>query len=132
MRWQPAFRYHLIEEGAFDVGDLERRARLPALPFRLKNASDPEELVGLADAVMAWFAGHPGFQAARAVFVEMRGAAMAPLGPEVVVPEALLEVRNMLVTRMEKWRDESKKQTKQDLRREAEQQAEHKGRPKPA
>jgi hypothetical protein len=102
-QWQPRLRYHLIDEGAFSPGDLEGRGGLPALLFRLENSSAPDQLVGLADAVLAWFARHPGFQAARAVFVELLGAAMAPLGPAVKVPEELLEVRNMLATRLEQW-----------------------------
>jgi len=102
-RWQPKLRYHLIDEGAFSPGDLVGRGGLPALLFRLENSSPPDELVGLADAVLAWFSSHPGFQAARAVFVELLGAAMAPLGPGVQVPEELLEVRNMLATRLEQW-----------------------------
>ncbi len=107
-RWQPKLRYHLIDEGAFSPGDLEGREGLPALLFRLENSPDPRQLVGLADAVLAWFTGHPGFQAARKVFVELLGATMAPLGPGVRVPEELLEVRNMLATRMEAWMEQSK------------------------
>jgi len=118
-QWQPGLRYHLIDEGAFSPGDLEGRGGLPALLFRLENSSAPDQLVGLADAVLAWFARHPGFQAARAVFVELLGAAMAPLGPGVQVPEKLLEVRNMLATRIEQWR--------QQLLLEGEQRGEQRG-----
>ncbi len=105
-RWQPRLRYHLIDEGAFSPGDLEGRDGLPALLFRLENSADAAQLVGLADAALAWFARHPGFQAARAVMVELLGAAMAPLGPGVRVPEDLLEVRNMLATRAEQWKQQ--------------------------
>jgi len=116
--WRAA-RPHLIDEGAFSPGDLEGREGLPALLFRLENSPDPDQLVGLADAVLAWFARHPGFQAARAVIVELLGAAMAPLGPDVRVPEELLEVRNMLATRAEQW--------KQQWLREGEQRGEQRG-----
>ncbi len=83
-------RYHLIDEGAFSPGEPEGRGGLPALLFRLENSSAPDQLVALADAVLVWFAQHPGFQAARAIFVELLGAAIAPLGPGVRVPEELL------------------------------------------
>jgi hypothetical protein len=83
---------------------------LPPLLFRLENSPDPSQLLGLADAVLSWFARHPGFQAAQKVFVELLGAAMAPLGPGIRVPEKLLEVRNMLATRMEAWLEQSKQQ----------------------
>jgi hypothetical protein len=53
------------------------------------------------------------------VFVDLLGAAMAPLGPEVRVPEELLEVRNMLATRVEQW--------KQKLLLEGEQRGEQRG-----
>jgi hypothetical protein len=43
---------------------------LPALLFRLENAAGRDRLVSLADAVVAWFARHPGFPTARAVFLE--------------------------------------------------------------
>jgi hypothetical protein len=102
-QWQPRIRYHVIDEGAFTAGDLERRDGLPALLFRLENSPDPSQLVGLAGDVLAWFAGHPGFGAAQKVLVELLGVAMEPLGPAVQVPDDLLEVRNMLVTRMERW-----------------------------
>jgi len=102
-RWQPGLRYRLIDEGAFSSTDLEGRDGLPALLFRLENSPKPGQLVGLADEVVAWFAGHPGFTAARKVLVELLGAAIAPVAPGVRVPDELLEVRNMLVTRMEKW-----------------------------
>jgi hypothetical protein len=121
-QWQPRLRYHLIDEGTFSPGDLEGRDGLPALLFRLENSPDPRQLVGLVDAVLAWFAVHPGFQAARKVFVELLGATMAPLGPGVRVPEELLEVRNMLVTRMEAWMERWKEETKQKVEEETKEQ----------
>jgi len=103
-QWQPQLRYHAIDEGAFSPDALEGRDGLPALLFRLENSPDAAQLVGLADELLAWFAGHPGFAAARKVLVDMLGAAMAPHGPAVRVPEDLLEVRNMLATRVEEWK----------------------------
>jgi len=123
-QWQPDMRYHLIDEGAFTQGDLERREGLPALLFRLENSPNLTQLVGLADEVMAWFASHPAFTAARKVLVQLLGAAMAPYAPGIRVPDELLEVRNMLATRMEKWIEESKQQG----RLEGEQLGEQRGR----
>jgi DNA invertase Pin-like site-specific DNA recombinase len=59
----------------------------------------------------------------RPVFVDMLGAILAPLAPDVRVPDALLEVRNMLATRAEAW-----EQTLQQRVREGEQRAEQRGR----
>ena len=103
-RWQPDVRYHLIDEGAFEVADLAARDGLPALLFRLESSPGPAEVVAVADALLAWLGRHPGFSGARSVFVELLGALMAPLGPDTRVPEDLLEVRNMLATRAERWK----------------------------
>jgi hypothetical protein len=105
-RWQPGLRYHLIDERAFGAGELEGRDGLPALLFRLENACELGQLVEAGNAVLAWFARHPGFGAARAVLVDLLSAALAPLGPGVAVPGALLEVRNMLATRVEEWKQQ--------------------------
>jgi hypothetical protein len=101
---QPNCVYHLIDIGTFSAVDLAGRDGLPALWFRLENSPDPGEIVAVADALIAWLAAHPGFAAARAVFVGLLGALMAPLGPDVRVPDDLLEVRTMLLTRAEKWK----------------------------
>jgi hypothetical protein len=127
-RWQPVLRYHVIDEGAFDAGDLAGREGLPALLFRLENASGADQLVEVADAVLAWFGRHPGFQAARAVLVELLSAAVAPLGPGVRVPEAMREVRNMLQTRVEQWIEQWKQEGLAQGRLEGEREGEQKGR----
>ncbi len=118
--WQPAMRYHLIDEGAFAVQDLVGRDALPALLFRLESSPDPEQVVALADAVLGWFARHPGFEALRSAFAALLRGLMGPLAPEVRMPEELQEVRNMLATRAEAW--------KQQWLLEGEQKGEQKGR----
>lgn len=122
-RWQPDMRYHLIDEGGFSEGDLEGRDALPALLFRLENSPDPDQVVVLADAVLAWFGRHPGFAALRSVFAEMLGGMMGPLVADVRVPEGLLEVRNMLATRAETW----KQQWLQEGKLKGEQEGRQKG-----
>ncbi len=109
-RWQPVMRYHVIDEGAFDAGDLAGREGLPALLFRLENAAAPDHLVEVADAVLAWFGRHPGFEAARSVLVALLSAAVTPMEPGVRVPEAMKEVRNMLQTRVEQWIEQWKQE----------------------
>jgi hypothetical protein len=135
-RWQPDMRFYLIDEGAFSSADLEARAGLPALLFRLETRSDPQQLVGLADAILAWFARHPGFEAARTVIAQMLGAVMAPFGPDIRVPEELSEVRNMLATLAEEWKQQWKQEGlqeglqegMQEGLREGEQRGEQRGR----
>jgi hypothetical protein len=101
--WQPELRYHLIDANAFSAADLAARDGLPALWFRLERAQDTAEVVAVADAVLAWLARHPGYEAARRLFAEMLGARMAPLGPDIRVPQDLREVRDMLAARVEQW-----------------------------
>ena len=103
-QFQPQMRYHLVDEGAFSDADLAARDTLAALLFRLEASPDPERVVALADAVLAWFGRHPGFDGLRPLFAELLGGLMGPLAPGVRVPEELLEVRNMLATRAEDWK----------------------------
>lgn len=105
-RWQPDLRYHLVDEGAFTGEDLAKRDALVSLLFRLENSPDPGQAVAMTDAVLAWFGSHPGFAGLRSVFAELLGGLMGPLTPGVKIPEALLEVRNMLATRAETWKQQ--------------------------
>jgi hypothetical protein len=109
-RWQPVLRYHVIDEGAFGAAELAGRDGLPALLFRLENTSAPDQLVEVADAVLAWFGRHPGFQAARTVLVDLLSAAVTPMDPGVLVPEAMREVRNMLQERVQQWIEQWKQE----------------------
>jgi hypothetical protein len=103
-RYQPDMCYHIVDEGAFSDDDLAARDTLTALLFRLEASPDPDRVVALADAVLAWFGRHPGFDGLRPLFAELLGALMGPLALGVRVPEELLEVRNMLATRAEEWK----------------------------
>jgi hypothetical protein len=123
-RWQPKMRYHIVDEGAFGEDDLATRDALAALLFRLEGSPGPERVVALADAVLAWFARHPGFGELRPVFAELLGAMVGPLAPGVRVPEDLLEARNMLASRAEDW----KRQWLQEGRLEGRLEGEQKGR----
>jgi hypothetical protein len=126
-RWQPVMRYHVIDEGAFDAGDLAGREGLPALLFRLENASAPDHLVEVADAILTWFGRHPGFEAARTVLVALLSAAVTPMEPGVRVPEAMKEVRNMLQTRVEQWIEQWKQEGLAAGLREGERQGRQQG-----
>ena len=104
--WQPGMCYRVVDEGAFPEDDLARRDALLALLFRLENSPDPEHAVALTDAVLGWFGRHAGFDRLRPVFAELLGGMMGPLAPDVRIPEELLEVRNMLATRAEAWKQQ--------------------------
>jgi hypothetical protein len=97
---------------------------MDALLFRLESSPNPEQVVVLADAVLAWFRRHPGFERIRLIFTELLGAIVAPLAPGVRVSEELLEVRNMPATRAEVW----KQQWLQEGRQEGEQRGRQEGK----
>jgi hypothetical protein len=126
--WQPAMRYQIVDEGAFPEDDLARRDGLLALLFRLESSPDPEQIVVLVDAVLAWFRRHPGLEAVQSIFATLVGALLAPLAPGVRVPDELLEVRNMLATRAEAWKQQWLQEGEQRGRQEGQQEGEQKGR----
>jgi len=119
-RWQPNMRYYMVDEGGFSEADLAARDALPALLFRLESSPDPARVVTLADAVLAWFARYPGFEGLRSAFAELLGGLMGPLAPDVRVPEELLEVRNMLASRAENWKQQWLQEGRQEGRQEGE------------
>ena len=126
-RWQPNMRYHMVDEGAFSDDDLAARDTLPALLFRLESSPDPAGY-GCCSGRRAWWRGscaiHGIRGAGRSIFAELLGSLMGPLAPGmVVVPEELLEVRNMLATRAETW----KQQWLQEGRQEGEQRGRREG-----
>jgi len=69
---------------------------------------------------VAWFVRHPGFEGLRAIFAEMLGSLMGPLAPGVAVPKELLEVRDMLATRGETWKQQWLQVGRQEGRQEGE------------
>jgi len=125
--WQPDMRYHLVDVGALDQAELRGRDSLPALWFRLENASDPAQVVEVADALIAWLARHPGFEEARALFMDLLGATMAPRDPNFRIPADLLEVRTMLLTRAEQWQQEWLKAGRQEGQQEGRQEGRREG-----
>jgi len=119
-QWQPAMSCQIVDKGAFAEDDLARRDALLALLFRLESSPDPEQVVVLADALLAWFRRHPGFDRVRSVFAELLGPIMEPLAPRVRVPEELLEIRNMLASRAEDWKRQWLQEGEQSGRRQGE------------
>jgi hypothetical protein len=109
-----------VDEGAFSDDGLAARDTLPALLFRSESSPDPEQVVALADALVAWFVRYPGFEGLRSIFAELLGSLMGPLAPGIVVPEELLEVRSMLATRAENWKQQWLQVGEQRGRREGE------------
>jgi hypothetical protein len=108
-QWQPEMRYHIVDEGAFADSDLATRDSLAALLFRLEHSRQPEQVVALVDEVIDWFRNHTGFEALKPMFALLAGRLVKledGAAPGVQVSENLLEVRTMLATRAEEWKQQ--------------------------
>ncbi len=129
--WQPDMRYHIIDEGIYSAEDLARRESLAALLFRLEHCHDPDHIVPVVDATIRWFRQHPDFEALRSVFALLAGRVLTMEngpGPGVLVSENLLEVRTMLATRAEEWKQHWMRQGLQEGRQEGLQEGLQEGR----
>jgi hypothetical protein len=104
--WQPEIRYRLVDIGSFDQAELRQKEGLAPLWFRLETALDTEQILVVVDEVLAWLARHPGYEAAQAVFADLVRAMVAPVGPGILAAADLQEVRNMLATRAEQWKQD--------------------------
>ena len=127
--WQPALRYHIIDEGAYPAAELAGRGSLAALLFRLEHCHDPDQIVPLIDAVIGWFGSHPGFEPLKSAFALLAGRLVATEdGNGPPRPEDLLEVRTMLSTRAEEWKRHWQQQGLQAGLQEGRQKGRQEGR----
>ena len=104
--WQPQVRYYLLDIGAFPKDELARRSSLAALLFRLEQHHSSEEIKELLGEVIGWFRQHEDFEQLRGLFCELVREALAGLGVKVPVSEDLLEMKTMLATQFEAWREQ--------------------------
>ena len=105
--WQPAMRYHIVDEGAYPDADLRRRDTLAALLFRLENLPDPDQFMPLVDAVIDWFRQHDGFEALKPIFAALIGRMIAQTegAPDgTPVGADLLEGKSMFANRAAEWK----------------------------
>jgi hypothetical protein len=105
-KWQPDLQYYIIDELRFSDADLAKRDGLVPLLFRLESSPDPQQVVVLTDALLAWFGENAAFSSLRTVFVELLRSAMEPVAAGSRVPEELLEVRNLLAERAKQWKQQ--------------------------
>ena len=104
--WQPQVRYYLLDMGAFPKDKLARRASLAALLFRLEQRHSPEELQDLLDEVMSWFRRHEGYERLQRLFAELVREAFAGRGVKLSGSKNLSEMKIMLATQFEAWKDQ--------------------------
>jgi Putative transposase, YhgA-like len=104
--WQPQVRYYLLDMGAFPKDKLARRASLAALLFRLEQRHSPEELQDLLDEVISWFRQHEGYERLQRLFAELVREAFAGRGVKLSGSENLSEMKIMIATQFEAWKDQ--------------------------
>jgi hypothetical protein len=104
--WQPQIRYYLLDMGAFPKDKLARRASLAALLFRLEQRHSPEELQDLLDEVISWFRQHEGYERLQRLFAELVREAFAGRGVKLSGSKNLSEMKTMLATQFEAWREQ--------------------------
>jgi hypothetical protein len=114
-------RYYVIDEVSFNETDLETRAGLVPLLFRAEIASNPGRLLAVTDALMVEIARNPAFAGLRRAFMQLLTGALGPLPQGVREADDLLEVRNMLASRFEDWRQQVLQEGRQEGRQEGEQ-----------
>lgn len=106
--WQPRVRYHVLDMAAVPGEDLIRRSSLAALLVRLEHRHEPEALAELIDDVIKWFRQHPDYGALKHLFTEMVSQAIDGVGMKVTIPNDLMEMRTMLATLGQSWKEQWK------------------------
>ena len=104
--WQPQVRYYLLDMGAFPKEELARRPSPATLLFRLEQRHSPEGLNELLDEVMSWFRQHPGYERLQRLFAELIREAFEKHGLKLSEFANLLEVKSMLATQFEVWKEQ--------------------------
>ncbi len=125
--WQPDMRYHVVDEGAYPPADLATRDSLTALLFRLEHCRDMSELGPLLDGLIAWFDRHPALATLKSAFAMLAGRLMAQGDGEIAMPEDLMEVKTMLATRVEEWKQQWRREGHSEGRREGHSEGRREG-----
>jgi hypothetical protein len=102
--WQPRIRYHLLDMARVCDDDLPGRESLASLLVRLERRQDPEDLERVIDDVIAWFRAHPDYEELKRLFTELVGQALQGAGLPAQTPDSLVEMRTMLATLGEEWK----------------------------
>jgi hypothetical protein len=91
---------------AFPRDELERRASLAALLFRLEQRHPPEEFPELLGEVIGWFRRHQGYERLRELFAELAREALVDRGIKVSGSEDLLKMRTNVATHYDYWKQQ--------------------------
>jgi hypothetical protein len=97
--------------GAFPKAELARRSSLVALLFRLEQRHSPEGLKELLDeggapCLIGWFRQHEGHERLQGLFAELIREAFAGRGVKLSGSKRLSEMKTMLSTQFDAWREQ--------------------------
>ncbi|MBF0583596.1 MAG: Rpn family recombination-promoting nuclease/putative transposase [Magnetococcales bacterium] len=123
-KYQPAMRYHVIDEGGFSEEALRGVHSLTAIFFRIGHPGSPESILGASRDLVAWFKKHPEGPPVKQLFRELLVVGLERFkGPYSVspIPEELEEVVDMLAAHVEKWSRDIEQKGWQAGRRDGEQ-----------
>jgi hypothetical protein len=104
--WQPQVRYYLLDIGALPKEELQQRPSLVPLLFRLEQRHSPEALQELLAEVRDWFRRHAGYERLRGLFAELVREAFVGHGVKMSGSGDLWEMKSMLATQLEAWREQ--------------------------
>lgn len=121
-RWQPKFRYHLLDEGRVPAEELHRLSdNLLALLIRLEtSAPDPHALRAATTALVSHLKS-PAYDSLRRAFVVFFNRAIfKKLNPGQTIEEFkdLQEIDTMLAERIDEWGEELRQKGRQEGRQE--------------
>ena len=104
-RYQPRFRYLLLDEERYPEAALTGMENLAAALFRLDRSRSYAELQAVVDDLLTWLATTEQRSLRRAFGIWLRRVFLRRRLPGVVVPEIddLREVKAMLAERWEQW-----------------------------
>ena len=104
-RYQPSFRYLLLDEERYSRAALAGMENLAAALFRLDRSRSRDELQAVVDDLLAWLATPERRSLRRAFGIWLRRVFLRRRLPGAVIPEIddLHEVKAMLAERWEQW-----------------------------
>ncbi|MBF0425560.1 MAG: Rpn family recombination-promoting nuclease/putative transposase [Magnetococcales bacterium] len=129
--FQPAMRYHTLDEGAYTEEELKGRPSLSALLFRLEQPANPQGIMETIRDMAEWFRAHPDGPPVKQLFRELIASSLQRIEGFVdlpPIPDDLLEVVNMLAARVEQWSKEIRQRGFQEGIQIGEQKGRQEGR----
>ncbi|NEX23334.1 Rpn family recombination-promoting nuclease/putative transposase [Thiorhodococcus mannitoliphagus] len=111
-RWQPQFRYLLLDEQRLADTALAGQRNIAAALFRLENSRRPEDIERVLASLIEWLAAPEQDSLRRAFVVWLKRVLLPARVPGAELPNVndLQEMRAMLAERVKTWTEEWKQE----------------------